>query len=301
MIREAAGLGAEHVELSGGETLCYPWLTELVREARKNGITPNIAISGWHFDRKKAEELTEAGIGGIFVSINAPTPELNALTRDGFEYAIQALELLASIGFQETYINWVMHRDTADTLQDMIKLTKPYHPKGIVIMTPKPDAAHTLNSFPTTEQMENVKQLIRNNTSSVELFVESCFSPLLALIGRNSLWGNRNRGISKGCSAGLTSISVNVDGCFSPCRHLEYFELFSSMKEYWTQSVILNQLRSLKERESSFPCDQCEFQPNCRPCLAINAKLRKQISLGNEKCPLYLSYPKVNSCCTIPE
>ena len=51
VIREAAELGAKHAELSGGETLCYPWLLDLVAEARKNGIVPNIAISGWHFDR----------------------------------------------------------------------------------------------------------------------------------------------------------------------------------------------------------------------------------------------------------
>ncbi len=291
MIREAAELGAEHVELSGGETLCYPYLTELVREAKENGISSNIAISGWHFDKKKAEELTEAGIGGIFVSINAPTPEQNALTRDGFEYAMQALEVLADAGFGNTYINWVMHRDTADTLPDMIRLVEPYHPKGIVILMPKPDAMHTLNSFPTTEQMETVKQLIKHNESHTGIYVESCFSPLLALIGRN-LWGNRNTGTGKGCGAGICSLSVSVDGTFSPCRHLDYYEPFDSMKDYWNRSETLAHIRALKEEEKQAPCSRCEFQAYCRPCLAVNAKLKNQLSLGNEKCLLYEKYPK---------
>ena len=44
IIHQAAELGAKHVELSGGETLCYPWLMDLIIEARKNGITSNIAV-----------------------------------------------------------------------------------------------------------------------------------------------------------------------------------------------------------------------------------------------------------------
>ena len=222
MIRDAAELGVKHVELSGGETLCYPWLLDLVQEARKKRIIPNIAISGWQFSRLAMDRLIETGIGGIFVSINAPTAEKNALSRDGFDLAIHALEILADKGFNETYINWVMHQETADTFSEMINLVKPYHPKGIVIITPKPDAAHTLHSLPTAEQMESIVRQIRHNKSGVNVFIESCFSPLLALLGKNQVLGNLNRGISKGCSAGLLSVSVNVEGKFSPCRHLDF-------------------------------------------------------------------------------
>ena len=291
VIREAAEMGAKHVELSGGETLCYPWLLDLVAEARRNGIVPNIAISGWHFDRHIMAQLIKAGIGGVFVSVNAPTAEQNALTRDGFELAIHSLEVLAESGFKDTYINWVMHRETASTLPGMIELVQPYHPRGIVIMTPKPDAAHTLRSLPTAEQMEAVIQIIRQNKSEVDLLIESCFSPLLALRGKSRIWGNLNRGISKGCSAGLLSVSVNVEGQFSPCRHLEYFESFDSLKEYWEKSEILNKIRNLKEQTSSH-CLQCEFCDFCRPCLATNVKLQDVLSIGNEYCPLGEKYSK---------
>ena len=290
IISEAAELGSEHVELSGGETLCYPNLTELIRFSRKSGIQPNIAISGWHFDRAKAEELLEAGVGGIFISMNAPTASQNAVTRDGFEYAIHALEVLAALSYQNVYINWVMHRDTADTLPQMIKLAEPYGVRGIVIMAPKPDAAHQLNSFPTTEQMEAVKEIIQKKGRTIDLFVESCFSPLLALIGRNPFWGNHDKGIGKGCAAGLRSVSVNVDGLFSPCRHLEYFEKFESIKEYWNKSEILRIIRGL-QNDHAENCRQCEFRNNCRPCIAINTKLNNALYIGNEKCRMNEKYP----------
>ena len=34
-IRDAASCGVRSVNLSGGETLCYPYLTELIKECRK--------------------------------------------------------------------------------------------------------------------------------------------------------------------------------------------------------------------------------------------------------------------------
>lgn len=284
-IREAGEMGVEHIELSGGETLCYPHLAELVTESRKNGIVPNIAVSGWHFDENVLSELMNAGIGGIFVSINAPTAEQNAITRDGFEYGIRALELLSKKGFEEVYINWVMHRSNADTLPGMITLAEQYNPKGIIIMTPKPDSAHTLRSLPTLEQMERTKQIIRLNKSRVKLYVESCFSPLLALLGENRLWGNMNIGIGRGCSAGLISISINVDGLFSPCRHLDYFEQFDSIHAYWEQSKVLKEIRSLALNTSK-NCSHCSLNDFCRPCLAVNSKLNHKLCLGNELCPV---------------
>ncbi len=286
-IQEAAELGAKHIELSGGETLCYPFLTDVIKLSHDHGLIPNIAISGWHFDRSKLEELIDAGIGGIFVSINAPTAELNSITRDGFNLAINALKILADYHFEEYYINWVMHRMTADTLPEMIQLVKPYHPRGIVIMTPKPDSSHALNSMPTMEQMEKAAQLIKNNQSKISLGVESCFSPLLAILGRNALWGNRNRGISKGCTAGLTSMSVSVDGLYSPCRHLEYFESFDSLTDYWHQSQTLKILRELADADTA-PCSECEFCHYCRHCLAISSKLYGKIQLGYKDCPVMI-------------
>ena len=285
IIREAALLGAKHIELSGGETLCYPWLPDLLRESKANGILPNIAISGWHFDHKTADLLINAGVGGIFVSLNAPESQKNLLTREGFDLAVQALKVLASSGYSEFYINWVMHRSTADSLLAMIEFVRPFHPKGIVIMSPKPDASHRFDTFPTAQQMASVVQTIRHNKSGVGLFVESCFSPLLALLGKNPRWVNFNRGISKGCSAGLTSVSVNVCGLFSPCRHLEVYESYDSLKEYWEDSKTLERIRLLKDHSSAH-CLGCSLSEFCRPCMAVDTKLRDTLTIDNVQCPL---------------
>lgn len=278
-------LGVEHVELSGGETLCYPDLYELIRFAHGIGISPNIAISGWGFTSDVLDKLIEAGIDGIFVSLNGPSEEINRLSRDGYEYAINALEILCNAAFEQTSINWVMHRSTADTLPEMVTLAEKYNVREVVILTPKPTAMHELDTLPTREQLERAAYIVKHPTGYVKVGVESCFSPLLALVGRSALFGNINCGPDKGCGAGRTCFSVNVDGQFSPCRHLEYFESWPSLRDYWECSEVLYKIRELDSNRQE-PCKNCGYSPYCRHCLAINAKLFNRLSIGNSLCPL---------------
>lgn len=283
-LRQAKALGVKHVELSGGETLCYPHLYELIQAAHDLGIESNIAISGWHFDQNTLNHLIDAGLNHIFVSLNAPTEELNSRSRDGFQYAISALQLLKENHFDEVYINWVMHRDTADYLPEMIELSLKYNAKGIVIIAPKPTSQHELNTLPTKEQMARTVQLIRSNKPGF-LIVESCFSPLLALASETKFLGNLNIGINKGCGAGRRTLSVSVDNLLSPCRHLEYYEQWADIADYWKSSAVLQTIRHLEESKEE-PCLSCEYGPYCRHCLAINEKINNRLIFGNNLCPL---------------
>ena len=283
-LKQAKALGLKHVELSGGETLCYPHLYDLIREATVLGIDSNIAISGWHFNEEVLQKLKDAGLSHIFVSLNGPTEELNARSRDGYEYAISALKILKESDFSEVYINWVMHRDTADYLPDLIQLAQEYNVKAIVIMAPKPTSKHELHTLPTKEQMERTVQLIRTNRPGF-LTVESCFSPLLAMASDTKFLGNLNVGLFKGCSAGRTMLSVSVDGLLSPCRHLEYFEKWDSLEEYWMNSPILRKIRGLEDNKKE-PCASCKYSKYCRHCLAVNSKLNNDLYIGNELCAL---------------
>lgn len=283
-LRQAKELGLKHVELSGGETLCYPHLYELIQEATVLGIQSNIAISGWHFDAEVLEKLQQVGLTHLFVSLNAPTEEMNARSRDGYHYAIAALELLKDSDFSEVYINWVMHRDTADTLPEMIRLAEEYGVKGIMIMTPKPTSKYELNTLPTREQMERTVQLIHSSKPGF-LMVESCFSPLLAMASETKLLGNVNVGIFKGCGAGRTQLSVSVDGWFSPCRHLEMFEQWDTLGEYWCESPTLGKIRRLEEQKQE-PCKSCRYSEYCRPCLAVNSKLKGELVIGHDLCSI---------------
>ena len=215
-IQEAAKVGVKYVMLSGGETLCYPHLQDVVRTAHTYCGFVNVALSGYLFSQEVFDSLLEAGVSGIYISLNGSTKEVNTLSRDGFDLAISALELLQKNHYSNTTINWVMHSSNSDDFNNILVLAEKYDVANLTIMALKPDSKHTLSTLPSFNQMLAVRDCIRNYRGPVNLLVESCYSPMLALVRDTKLFGNMNRGKHMGCSAGRNTFTVNVDGLLEP-------------------------------------------------------------------------------------
>lgn len=290
---EAAANGVKLVHLSGGETLCYPNLYELVSHSNSLGMKTNVALSGWNFNQNVFDSLCTAGVNGIFISLNGSTKEINSVTRDGFEYAIGALELLKKNQFKRTYINWVMHSNNCNDFVNVIRLAEQYDVSNLVVISFKPDSSHELKSFPSGDQIAEIATLIKSYKGPVTIMVESCFSQLLAVIKDTALFGNLNVGSTRGCRAGLYSYSINVDGNYSPCRHLDYIEKFNTLEEYLSNSPIIKKISDV-DNDIKQPCSSCYYKNNCRPCLAVNSKIHGDIYIGHENCTVW----KTKTTCT---
>ncbi len=283
-VREAQACGVRTVNLSGGETLCWKPLDQLVRECSRLGLETNIAISGFGFDRKRAEQLIEAGVTGIFVSLNGSTKSVNEKSRDGYELAINALQILKEIGFPRTRVNWVMRRDNADDFDNMIRLAEDYGVHDLVVIMMKPDSGKSLPGVPSKEQMYAVAEKIRQYRGSLSIVVEECYSQLRAILA-NSFLFNRNIGLERGCGAGRDGFSVNVDNQLTPCRHLEITEEFDGIMDYWKHSPVLARLRQTED-DIQDPCSMCRFARNCLPCMAIPWNMKGELVMGDETCPV---------------
>ena len=109
------------------------------------GLRPNIAVSGYHFGREEVRRFVQAGIENICVSLNASYEACNALTRDGYDLAIGALQALKEEKFERTCINWVMHSSNAEDFADLIKLAEKYNVSEVDVMVFKPDAKRERN------------------------------------------------------------------------------------------------------------------------------------------------------------
>ncbi len=235
-------------------------------------------------DKEEARKFANCGIGHICVSLNAPVKEINDLTRDGYDLAIHALEVLKENHFEKTCINWVMHSNNADTLEEMLKLAEDYHVSSIAVMVFKPDSAHQREHLPTLEQMKKAAKIIKTYKGPVKIEVESCFSQLRALVNETFFF-NKNVGITRGCGAGRDAISITVDGKITPCRHIEIEEETKSIKEYWENSETLKKLRGVEDNPKA-PCKDCRYRNNCLPCQAVNLKLNHDIYMGEKDCAL---------------
>ena len=289
-IEEAAAYGVSDVNLSGGETLCYPDLEELIRACSSYGLASAVALSGALADEATLQGLIEAGVSQIYISLNGSTEEINERTRDGYEEAVRTLGLLRSLREKgifpaKTGINWVMHRTNAEDFPSMIRLAEEYRVEQLVVMGLKPDASGHLYGFPSGEQMTAVARKIRSYAGPLEIGVESCFSPLRALIGQTLFAGNLNRGIARGCGAGRDSFSVDVTGAYTPCRHILLPEKYPSLDAYWNDSAVLQLLRSAEDHRRP-PCRGCRLEAYCLPCMEIGEKLGGSLLAGFPGCPL---------------
>lgn len=288
-IDEAYKHGVKVAHISGGETLCYPYIYELVKYIRMYGITVNVALSGYAFDKNVLEKLKASGVSGIFISLNGSSAEINSLTRDGYEMALTALSVLKESKYENGFINWVMHSNNYDDFENMLILAEEYRVSTLVILVFKPDAKHELLTFPTGKQILEIAKKVKNYSGPVKIVVESCFSQLLAVIKDTKLFGNLNAGSTKGCRAGVYNYSISVDGKYSPCRHLDYYEKFDSLDEYLANSNIIKKLHTLDE-DIKAPCTICHYKNYCRPCVAVSSKLHGDIFIGHDICGLW------NSC-----
>ena len=285
-LRDGASNGVKNVNLSGGETLCYPHLIELIRECKRLSMRPAVALSGAYVTEDTLRSLIEAGTDEIYISLNGSTEEVNAQTRDGYALAIQALSLLRELSFPETHVNWVMHSLNAEDFAEMLRLCERYQVKSLVILAFKPDSAHELKSFPSVGQIQTVARIVKAYQGPVLVDAEPCFSQMRAVL-KDGFLINMNRGVGRGCGAGRDGISVNVDGKLTPCRHLEIAEEFRSIAEYWEKSEFLKRLRGV-EQNRKIPCRGCQYEGFCLPCMAVGIKLHGELNYGMEECPLAL-------------
>lgn len=284
-IEEAGRLKIPFINLSGGETLVYPHLMELIAAVDANGLSSAIAISGWGFDENKLKDLKKAGVGSIYVSLNGSSSEINSISRDGYELAINSLKLLQADGQVDYYVNWVARNDNVKDFPELLILAKSYGVKGVVILESKPDAKDVLQAVLSKEHFLSLVDIIKNhNQEEMELSVEPCFSPMRAYLGR-SYFFNRNIGFNKGCGAGRNSMAVDVDGNLIPCRHLLYPEHFENIEEYWQKSMVLDKLRKFEDYRQE-PCESCSLKNNCLSCRATADKVEKDLHSGNHYCPV---------------
>lgn len=283
-LENAAGHGVRHINLSGGETMCYPHLHELIAFCREHGLESNVALSGWGIDENSLQKLIDSGTDHIYISLNGSTEEINRKSRDGYALAIHALELLQKKQFPGTHINWVMHSFNADDFPAVLALAEQYGVQELVVLVFKPDADHALPSLPGESQVRELARWIRAYTGPVKIQAEPCFSQLRALLGQRFLT-NLNRGISRGCGAGRDGISVSVDGKLTPCRHLEMEEEWEDILAYWEGSETLKTLRTMEDTPVS-PCDRCRYMRYCLPCAAVNYKQKGQIFMGCSTCSI---------------
>ena len=125
VLDQAAELGVLHVGFSGGEPLQRADLTELVAAARAAGLYSNLITSSLGLNRRRAEELKQAGLDSVQISFQSDQQPL----ADGIAGVaahtkkLEAAQMVRDLGFPLT-INVVLHRANIERLEQIISLAE---------------------------------------------------------------------------------------------------------------------------------------------------------------------------------
>ncbi len=127
--RKLAGFGTMMISLAGGEPLLRPDLPEIVSEIAKYHF-PFVTTNGWLVTRDTAQQLMEAGVWGVSVSIDYAHPRQHDKRRgvDGaWEQGWRAVELLSEVRVhkhQRVNVIAVLMDDNIDEIGDLARMAE---------------------------------------------------------------------------------------------------------------------------------------------------------------------------------
>lgn len=269
--------GSRFFVLNGGEPMLYYKIAELLRFMNKIDVCMNCFTSGygvtdeimklWNFDKHK-----------LCLSLNGSTKEINGRTRQGYDITLETMGRLSSL--KKNYgVNWVAWHDNLIDFTDLIRLCETYHVGYLFVTSGKMTGKGNVISQLNRDDYFWLAEKIRNYTGNVKIIVEACFSTLNVLV---------DNGIKKnyfmGCFAGKYGCHVDMDFNFSPCTHLDYYEKYDTLEEYWTHSEILAKL-NMSNVDSQ--CFSCVYHSGCSFCKAWNREVYQTFTLDYHSCPVY--------------
>lgn len=222
---QAKGLGAEVVQLTGGEPMIYPWLTDVVRECIRLDMLPVIATSGCNHDH--LWELKSAGLTAVCVSLNSIDPEVNGHTRQSYSMAMAAIREAVALELP-CFVNLVLTHDSVQTLQKTADALEGMGVLGLILLKRFPNNRGEGGEALTREDLSCVRDCVCKKRDFIQ--VERCCS---------AYWV-RYYGLKGPCAeGGRRSAFWNVDGTVSPCSQksqyaYETVEVMQADTDHWS-------------------------------------------------------------------
>jgi len=248
------------IALGGGEPLTYPNIHLAIEKIARCGMASSITTSGLGLDASVLEELVRCGLNHIQISLNGSCEKVNSKSRDGYECAVRALELLS--GYNISFgVNWVARRDNIDDFQNFIEKMKGYNVGNINILRYKPSPNEIYEDNCLSADKMSLLAGILKNTRGITLKVDSAFSNLLCHI-------NQRTSFMSGCGAGRRFLAIDAEGFFRPCSHVSMKEECNNLYQVWHHSEHLGMFREISERVEK-PCANCKYLHGCFGCRAV--------------------------------
>jgi len=266
-----------NINLSGGESLIHPRITELVSVFSQNGLNVELTTNGWNY-QDKANDLQNAGLNCVLISLDGPQ-NIHDSFRDrqgSFQRAFDSLVRAKELG-HITQMNITITSQNMNSLFETIKIGEKIGVDRVFIRRLIPTGLAKENSYLQLNRdnyIKILKKLAKYEKKSKTLI--SIDDPIYPLIKYNSVDAD-----SLNCVAGITSLGIDSKGNIYPCLFLRENIgniMTHNLKELWKKSDILTKLRN---REINI-CGECKYKNSCGGCRAYSG-----IFEHDKMCPIY--------------
>lgn len=263
---------------TGGEPLVRPDLFELLAYSRALGFSNTIATNATLIDDKVAQRLHDYGVVIAAVSLDGFAAETHDKIRGlpgSFERAVQGMRALTHAGII-LHVNITAMEYNVGQVERLMALVDELKTGILLIYQLVPvgrgrSIGNAVLDKKTNEWLINFMARAQQRTNAImEPVAGPQYWPFL--LKQAHISGGMPLRLAErvfhGCSAGRGFIYVKPDGTVWPCPFIEIScgnIRDYSFKEIWSESEILNQLRT-RERSLKGQCGECEYRRLCGGC-----------------------------------
>ena len=269
VIDQIRATGTPVVVLSGGEPLLRGDVYDIARYGTERGLRMVMGTSGYLIGRDTAENLRDAGIRAVAISLDSA----DAASHDSFrgvvgvwERAVKAIGHCRDAGIA-VQINMSVMRPAVSEVDDVIGLGSSLGVRNYQLFFPVPTGrGYRAGPRNPEEYEEMIRQILLRYRDSGLTIRPTCapqFRRIADALGIvNPAWG-------RGCLAGITYCRIFANGEVTPCPYLPVSAgnvRSTSFAGIWHHSPLFAALRDPDRLTGK--CGRCTFRTTCGGCRA---------------------------------
>ena len=277
VVTELKEMGAQEVVVIGGEAYLHEGFLDIVRALKQAGIRPSMTTGGRGITAALAQQMKEAGMSGVSVSVDGLRKEHNAIRKapGSFEGAMNALDCLKAAGIPIA-ANTNINRVNQAVLEQLFELLRD---KGIrswqvQITVPLGRAADRpqmlLQPYDLLDVVPRIAALKKRAYANGMLIMPGnnlgYFGVHEALLRSTQQGGGDHW---QGCQAGKLVMGIESNGGVKGCPSLQSSYVGGSVRErplndLWRNSDALSFNRARTVEDLWGFCRSCPFAEVCK-------------------------------------
>ena len=282
ILDQIAEVGQPIIILTGGEPLLRSDIFKIARYGTDLGMRMVMALNGTLITAKVAQQLVDAGIQRVSVSLDGSSPDTHDRFRQvkgAFEGTLKGIDFLKKVGL-DFQINTTITKTNLDQIPRIQRLAVDLGAVAhhIFLLVPTGRGKYIVDQEIDAAEYERTLNWFYDQREKTPLQLKATCAPHYYRILRQrakedglnvSFQTHGLDAVTRGCLGGIGFCFISHRGIVQPCGYLDLNSgdlRQTSFAEIWQHSDIFVQLRDYDKLKGK--CGPCEYKRVCGGCRA---------------------------------